>query len=69
MQEALLPDTQAISRSTLEWTEYHGKQLVRYKDADGSVHRCLTASYAEADSAFELYLEMMRLAAEASKRR
>jgi hypothetical protein len=55
MAEALLPDTDAIPKGTLEWTLYRGKQLVRYRDSDGSVHRCLTADYAEAEVAFEAY--------------
>ncbi len=60
MQEALLPGTDAIARATLEWTRYRGKQLVRYKDASGSVWRCLTANYAEAEAAFEKWVEEMR---------
>jgi hypothetical protein len=60
MAEALLPDTDAISRSTLEWGEYRGKQLVRYKDAAGSVQRCLTADRAEASATFYTWLEAMR---------
>ena len=67
MAEALLPDTDAITNSTLEWTEYRGKQLVRYKDAAGSVHRCLTADRAEADAAFTKWREEMRDAANRTK--
>ncbi len=59
-QEALLPDTDAILRSTVEWTSYHSKQLVRYKDAQGIVHRCLTADYAEAETAFQKYVADLR---------
>jgi len=59
-QEALLPGTDAIRKSTLEWSTYRGKQLVRYKDSTGSVHRTLTANYAEADAAYQKYIEMMK---------
>jgi hypothetical protein len=60
MAEALLRGVDAMSRSTLEWREYRGKQLVQYRDADGSVHRTLTADYAEADAAFGKYLADMK---------
>lgn len=65
-QECLLPGTDAITKNTLEWSIYHGKQLVRYKDANGSVHRCLTADYAEAEQAFNNWLEDMREQAQES---
>jgi hypothetical protein len=69
MAEALLPDTDAIPRATLEWTEYRGKQLVRYRDAAGSVHRILTANYQEASEAFDRYAEQMRSMAAKGKSR
>lgn len=49
MAESLLPDTDAIAAGTLEWTEYRGKWLVRYRDASGSVQRVITASWNEAN--------------------
>ena len=60
MAEALLPDTDAITKGTLEWTEYRGKHLVRYRDQNGSVQRTLTASWDEANAAFEKYLADLR---------
>jgi len=59
-QESLLPSTDAIMKNTLEWTPYRGKHLVRYKDAAGNVHRCLTPSYERALSEFEKFKAMMR---------
>lgn len=56
-QESLLPHTDAIPKRTLEWTRYHGKHLVRYKDGLGYVHRTLTADRAQAEAAFERYRE------------
>ena len=60
MAESLLPDTDAIAAGTLEWTEYRGKWLVRYRDASGSVQRVRTASWNEANQAFEKFLADMR---------
>jgi len=60
-QESLLPHTDAIKKLTLEWTTYRGKQLVRYKDAAGYVHRTLTLDWAEAEAAFEKYRERMKV--------
>ena len=54
------PDTDAIAAGTLEWTEYRGKWLVRYRDASGSVQRVITASWNEANQAFEKFLADMR---------
>jgi hypothetical protein len=59
MAEALLPSTDAIPRATLEWKWYGGKQLIRYRDADGVSYRCLTADRAEAEAKFnQWYGEM-----------
>lgn len=58
--EALLPDTDAIKRNTLEWEPYKGKWLVRYKNSKGFVKRVITADWNEADQAFMTYLEEMR---------
>jgi hypothetical protein len=63
MAEALLPGTYAITDNTLEWTEYRGKWLVRYKTGSGSIQRVLTASWDAANVAFEKYLAEMRAAA------
>jgi hypothetical protein len=60
MAEALLPDTDAIKRNTLEWTPYRGKHLVRYKNAQGQVQRVKTASWDEANAAFEKFLQHLR---------
>jgi hypothetical protein len=59
-QEALLPNTVAIMNQTLEWTTYHGKYLVRYKNRAGTVFRCLTASYAEASAKYDQYFKEMQ---------
>ena len=58
MAEALLPDTDAIQAGVLEWNEYRGKWLVRYKEpvAPFSVQRVQTASWSEANTAFEKFL-------------
>ena len=60
MSESLLPGTDAITNSTLEWDQYRGKWLVRLKDRHGSVQRVLTESYAEADAAFERFWVVLR---------
>jgi hypothetical protein len=60
MSEALLPNTDAIKRNTLEWDNYCGKWLVRYKNGAGQVHRVLTPSWEEANTAFEKFLKEMR---------
>ncbi len=38
-QEALLPDTDAISQGTLEMVSYRGKWLVRYKTIAGDTYK------------------------------
>lgn len=60
MAEALLPDTDAIQKETLEWSTYRGAWLVRYKDRAGMVHRTQTKVFAEVDAAFDSYLHDMR---------
>lgn len=60
MAESLLPDTDAIKRNTLEWDNYRGGYLVRYKTQNGSVQRCQTKSWDEANAAFEKFLQEMR---------
>jgi hypothetical protein len=67
MAESLLKDTDAITKRTIEYTTYRGKFLVRYKDSSGSVHRCHTASRAEADAAFEKWREEMAVTARVAR--
>jgi hypothetical protein len=47
-QEALLPDTKAIPRGTVEVRNYQGKILVRCKHLDGLVER---QTFTDADAA------------------
>jgi hypothetical protein len=60
MAEALLRDTDAIKRNTLEWYTYHGGYLVRYKNGSNMVNRVQTKSWDEANAAFEKFLKAMR---------
>lgn len=39
VQEALAPDTDAMPRTTIEWSLYRGKHRVRVKDPNGYVVR------------------------------
>ena len=60
MAEALLRDTDAIKRNTLEWGTYRGGYLVRYKNGQNVVKRVQTKSWDEANAAFEKFLKEMR---------
>lgn len=55
--EALLPDTGALQCQTVEWTIYHRKHLVRYRDRSGQTWRKYTADPQEAE---QFYLESVR---------
>lgn len=46
-QETLLPGTRALPRATVETAVYHGRYLVRYRNAAGVTYR---RSFPDADS-------------------
>jgi hypothetical protein len=60
MSESLSPDTDAITRNTLEWRHYRGGWLVRWKDRTATVRKVSTKDWNEADHSFTEFLEKMR---------
>lgn len=54
--EALLPHTDALLRSTVEFARYGAKWLVRYRRPDGTTWRQLYNDPKEADRVFNEYL-------------
>ncbi len=68
MAEALLRDTDAISKGTVEFGGYRGKILVRFRSLEGSVVRRLFP-YAESEEAFAFFQECVeKLRVEAAAR-
>jgi hypothetical protein len=55
-QESLLPGTRALPRGTVEWSEYHGKELIRYRRPDGITWQKSTADKEEAWKTFQTWL-------------
>lgn len=60
MSEALLPDTDAITRGTIEFVPYGSKWLVRMRRLDGSIRRELFRTAAEGWPFFQDCVGQMR---------
>ena len=54
--EALLPNTDALLRGTVEFAQYGIKWLVRYRRTDGTTWRQLYDDPEEADRVFNKYV-------------
>lgn len=64
--EALLPGTDALPASTLDWTTHQGKHLVRLRLKDGTTTRCHTRDPEEANRFYQEAFD--RLKKEARRR-
>ena len=51
-----MPDTRALPRATVEWSEYRGKELVRYRRPDGETWQRQTPDREEAWRAFQAWV-------------
>jgi len=66
--EALLPNTDALLRGTVELAQYGIKWLVRYRRSDGTTWRQLYDDPEEADRVFNKYVADLEETNESAKR-
>ena len=65
--EALLPNTDALRRGTVEFAQYGIKWLVRYRRPDGTTWRQLYDDPDEADHVFNKYVADLEETNESAK--
>ena len=65
--EALLPNTDALLRGTVEFAQYGIKWLVRYRRSDGTTWRQLYDDPDEAERAFNKYMADLEETNESAK--
>lgn len=60
LRESLLPDTEALSRETVEFHKRGRGFLVRYRNRDGAVYRQVTTDADEAGALFWEWVARIR---------